>query len=195
MPTMNRSRLAIVAVAATAALVFASTAWAHARVSPPVTLAKVLSLYTLAVPTEKSGTTTQIEFTPPSGFGIDSFVPSPGWKRTVQQSGSGDSAVVTKVTWSGGHVPTGEDAAFAFLAQPSSAKTYTFGVRQTYADGSVVDWSGPESADNPAPTIEAKSSFGGSSSSTLAIIALVVGAIGVVLAAVALFAGGKRAIA
>ena len=194
MPTMNRSRLVIVTLAATAALVFTSTAWAHARVSPPVGLAKVLSVYTLAVPTEKSGTTTQIEFTPPSGFSIDSFVPSPGWKRTVAQSGSGEEAVVTKVTWSGGHVPTGEDAAFSFLAQPSEAKTYTFGVRQTYSDGSVVDWSGPESSDDPAPTIEAKSSFGGSSSSTLAIIALVVGAIGVVLAAVALFAGGRRAI-
>ena len=46
-------------------------------------------------------------------------------------------------------------------AQPSSAKTYTFGVRQTYSDGSVVDWSGPESSDTPAPTIEASSSLGG----------------------------------
>ncbi len=103
--------------------------------------------------------------------------------------------MVTKVTWTGGHVPTGEDAAFSFLAQPSSAKTYTFGVRQTYSDGSVVDWSGPESSDAPAPTIEAKSSFGGSSNSTLAIVALVVGAIGVVLGVIALLAGGRRAIA
>ena len=79
----------------------------------------------------------------------------------MQQTGSGDSAVITKVTWSGGKVPTGEDATFAFLAQPASAKTYTFGVRQTYSDGSVVDWSGPESSDNPAPTIEAVSSLGG----------------------------------
>lgn len=195
MPTKNRSRLVIITLAATSGLGFTSAAWAHARVSPPVGLAKVLSVYTLAVPTEKSGTTTQIEFAPPSGFSIDSFVPSPGWKRTVQQSGSGESTVVTKVTWTGGHVPTGEDAAFSFLAQPSSAKTYTFGVRQTYSDGSVVDWSGPESSDAPAPTIEAKSSFGGSSNSTLAIVALVVGAIGVVLGVIALLAGGRRAIA
>jgi uncharacterized protein YcnI len=178
-----------------AALVLASSAWAHARVSPPVALAKVLSVFTLAVPTEKSGTTTQIEFTPPAGFDIDSFVPSPGWKRTVQQSGSGDSAVVKKVTWSGGNVPTGEDAAFSFLAQPSSAKTFTFAVRQTYSDGSVVDWSGPESSDAPAPTIKAVSSFGGSSSNTLAIVALIVGAIGVVIALVALLAGGRRTLA
>jgi uncharacterized protein YcnI len=189
------TRLAVASLTAMAALVLASSAWAHARVSPPVALAKTLSVFTLAVPTEKSGTTTQIEFTPPSGFDIDSFVPSPGWKRTVQQTGSGDSAVVKKVTWSGGSVPTGEDAAFSFLAQPSSAKTFTFAVRQTYADGSVVDWSGPESSDAPAPTIQAVSSFGGSSSNTLSIVALVVGAIGVVLALVALLAGGRRPIA
>jgi uncharacterized protein YcnI len=189
------TRLAIAGLTAAAALAFTASAFAHAHVSPPVALAKASTVYTLAVPTEKSGATTQIEFTPPAGFSIDSFVPSPGWKRTVEQSGSGEEAVITKVTWSGGHVPTGEDAAFSFLAQPSSSKTYTFGVRQTYSDGSVVDWSGPESSDTPAPTVEAKSSFGGSKSSLLAIIALVVGALGVVLGGIALLAGGKRALA
>lgn len=189
------TRLSAALLAVVAALVLASSAWAHAHVSPPVALAKASTVFTLAVPTEKSGATTQVEFTPPSGFSIDSFIPSPGWKRTVQQSGSGEDAVVTKVTWSGGHVPTGEVAAFSFLAQPSSAKTYSFGVRQTYSDGSVVDWSGSESSDTPAPSIDALSSFGGSSSSTLAIVALVVGAIGVVLGFVALLAGGRRSLA
>lgn len=188
-------RLSVALFVAAGALLFASSAWAHAKVSPPVALAKDSTVFTLAVPTEKSGTTTQVEFTPPSGFNIDSFVPSPGWKRTVQQSGSGENAVITKVTWTGGDVPTGEDAAFSFLAEPSSAKTYSFGVRQTYSDGSVVDWSGPESSDTPAPTLDALSSFGASSSSTLAIVALVVGAIGVVLGLVALLARGGRSLA
>ena len=45
----------------------------------------------------------KIVMTVPSGFGIDSFVPPPpGWHQVVQQTGSGDSAVVTKVTWTGG---------------------------------------------------------------------------------------------
>ena len=192
--TMKRT-LVVGALAALAALVTAGVASAHAHVSPPVALAKVSQVYTLAVPTEKSSETTQIEFTVPAGFGIDSFVPSPGWKRTVQQSGSGENAVVQKVTWSGGKVPTGEDSAFSFLASPDSSKTYTFGVRQTYADGSVVDWSGPESSDTPAPTVEAKSSLGGGSSSTLALIALIVGAVGVALGILALVAGGKRSLA
>jgi uncharacterized protein YcnI len=192
--TMKRT-LAVLALVALAALVAAGIASAHAEVSPPVAIAKKLQLFTLAVPTEKSSETTQVEFTVPAGFGIDSFVPSPGWKRTLQQSGSGNSAVIQKVTWSGGKVPTGEDSAFSFLASPASSKTYTFQVRQTYADGSVVDWSGPESSDTPAPTIEAKSSLGGGGSSTLALIALVVGAIAVVLGALGLVAGGKRTLA
>jgi uncharacterized protein YcnI len=183
------------AVAALAALVGAGAASAHAHVSPPVVLSKVSQVYTLAVPTENSSDTTQIEFTVPAGFGIDSFVPSPGWKRTVESTGSGDSAVVSKVTWSGGKVPTGEDSAFSFLASPSSSKTYTFGVRQTSADGSVVDWSGPESSDTPAPTIEAKSSLSGGGSSTLALVALIVGAVGAALGVLALVAGGRRVLA
>jgi uncharacterized protein YcnI len=187
--------LAVLALASLTALVAAGVASAHAEMSPPVSIAKKLQLFTLAVPTEKSSETTQIEFTVPAGFGIDSFVPSPGWKRTLQQAGSGDAAVIQKVTWSGGKVPTGEDSAFSFLASPASSKTYTFEVRQSYADGSVVDWSGPESSDTPAPTIEAKSSLGGGGSSTLALIALVVGAIGVALGLLGLVAGGKRSLA
>ena len=179
-----------------AALAFVASASAHARVSPPVTLAKAGEVFTLAVPTEKeNATTTKIEFMPPSGFNIDSFVPSPGWKRNLQQTGTGEQAVITKVTWDGGHVPTGEDAAFSFIASTDAAKTYTFAVRQTYSDGSVVDWSGPESSDTPAPTVEAKSSFGGGGSSTLAIVALIVGAVGVLLGIVALAtASGRRSL-
>src|SRR5205085_11699190 len=157
-------------------------------------LAKHLQVFTLAVPTEEdNATTTTIEFTPPSGFAIDSFVPAVGWTRKVDQSGSGENAVVTKVTWSGGKTPTGEDSAFQFLAQPNSAKEYTFQVRQTYSDGKVVDWTGPESSDTPAPTVKAVSSLGGGGGSTLAIGALVVGALGLLLGIVGL-AGGKRAL-
>jgi uncharacterized protein YcnI len=179
-----------------AALALPAAAFAHAKISPPVGLKDQGQVYTLAVPTEKENAfTTQVEFTPPSGFSIDSFVPTPGWKRTVQQSGSGESAVVTKVTWTGGHVPTGEDAAFSFLGRPSAAKTYSFGVRQTYSDGSVVDWNGPESSDTPSPTLDVQSSFGGGGSSTLAIVAIVLGAVGILLGGLALAAGGRRSLA
>ena len=196
-PDRVRLRALVGAAGAVAGLAFASSAWAHAEISPPVTKSKTLQLFTLAVPTEKEGlTTTKIDLTLPSGFGIDSFVPTVGWKRQLQQKGSGENAVIQKVTWTGGHVPTEEDSVFQFLASPDSSKTYTFAVRQTYSDGSVVDWSGPESSDTPAPRIEAKSSLGGGGSSTLAIVALAVAGVAVVLGAAALVTrGGTRQVA
>jgi uncharacterized protein YcnI len=188
-----KKHLALGALAAFAALAYAESASAHAHVSPPVALAKEGQVFTLAVPTEKEGaTTTSIELTLPAGFAIDSFVPTTGWKRAVQQTGSGETAVITKVTWTGGAVPTGEDAAFSFLASTTSTGSYTFGVRQTYSDGSVVNWSGPESSDTPAPVVKALSSFGGGGSSTLAIIAVAVGAVALLLAVGGLLARGGR---
>jgi uncharacterized protein YcnI len=191
--TNSRRRLIVSLGAAGAALVVAASASAHAHVSPPIVTAKQSQVFTLAVPTEKANlTTTKIELTPPQGFSIDAFIAAPGWKRTVQESGSGANTVVTKVTWEGGNVPTGEATSFEFLASTDASKTYTFGVKQTYSDGSVVDWSGPESSDAPAPTIEAKSNLGGGSS-MLAVIALVVGALGLVLGIAALLmrSGGR----
>jgi uncharacterized protein YcnI len=194
-----------VAVVAALAAIAAVSAFAHAEVSPPVALAGAAQVFTLAVPTEKeSATTTAVALTVPDGFSIDSFAEVPGWKRQVQQTGSGENAVIQKVTWTaagtepGAGVPAGEDAIFQFLGLPGSAKTYTFQVEQTYSDGTVVDWSGAESSDTPAPTVEALGSLsggGGDSTSTLAIVALVVGVIALVLGGIALVRGSGRNLA
>jgi uncharacterized protein YcnI len=190
-----RKALLSAAVVVLAALAFAASASAHARMSPAVSLSNELQLYSLAIPTEKeNATTTQIVLTVPKGFSIDSFVPSPGWKRVEQQTGSGDSAVIQQVTWSGGSMPTEEDSLFQFLAQPSKAGTYTFEVKQTYSDGSIVDWSGTESSAAPAPTIKVVSSIGGGGTSTLTIVALVLGILGVLVGGIALFSRGGRAL-
>jgi uncharacterized protein YcnI len=176
------------------AAILPALALAHARVSPAVSLSGKLQLYSLAVPTEKSGlTTSKIVMTVPAGFGIDSFAPPPApWHVQLGQAGSGDNAVVTKVTLTGGNTPTGEDTLFQFLAQPSSAKTYTFRIQQTYSDGSIVDWAGSESSDAPAPTIEVKDSLGGGGVSVLTIIALVIGALGLLAGGFALLSSGSR---
>ena len=194
-----RTRLGAVALASGIALVVAAGASAHAIVSPPVAAAKKLQQFTLSVPTEKEGaTTTKIELIVPPGFAIDSFEPTtPGWKQQVQSTGNGDSAVVQKVIWTGGATPTDEDSVFRFNASTSGAKTYTFDVKQTYSDGSLVDWNGTESSDTPAPTVEAVSSLGGGgSTSTLAIVALALGGLALVISVAGLLVrGGGRAIA
>jgi uncharacterized protein YcnI len=191
----RRTRLGVLACVGVAALVAAAGASAHARMSPSISLANELQLYSLAIPTEKANAvTTKIVLTLPSGFSIDSFVPSPGWKRTEHSTGSGENAVVTQVTWTGGHVPTEEDSLFQFLAQPSKPGTYTFHVQQTYSDGSIVDWTGPESSAAPAPTIDVVSSVSGGGTSTLTIVALVLGALGLLVGGIALFSRGGRSL-
>jgi uncharacterized protein YcnI len=188
-------RVGVLLAIGCAALVLAGSALAHAHVSPPIVPEKMSQVFTLAVPTEKEGATTSVELTPPSGFSIDSFAASPGWTRKVQQTGSGEETHIQKVTWSGGNTPHEEAATFEFLGSTDAAKTYSFNVRQVYSDGSVVDWTGPESSDTPAPTIESKSSLGGGGSDTLAIVALIVGALAAVLAIAALVVrSGKRAV-
>jgi uncharacterized protein YcnI len=188
-----RAPIAVV-IALGAGLVLPALASAHARVSPAVSIPNQLQLYSLAVPTEKEGlTTTKVVMTVPSGFGIDSFAPPPpGWHQQVRQTGSGDSAVITQVTWTGGRTPTNQDSVFQFLAQPAAAKTYTFQVQQTYSDGSIVNWAGPESSDSPAPTIQVSSSLGGGGTSALTIVALVLGALGLLAGGFALVGTGSR---
>jgi uncharacterized protein YcnI len=189
----GRAVLAMV-VASTVGLLLPAVASAHARISPPVSVTGKLQLYSLAVPTEKAGlTTTKLVMTVPAGFGIDSFVPPAApWRVQLAQTGTGDSAVITKVTLTGGNTPTGEDTLFQFLAQPSSSQTYSFQVQQTYSDGSIVNWDGPESSAAPAPTIEAKASLGGGGVSVLTIVALVLGALGLLVGAFALIGGSHE---
>jgi uncharacterized protein YcnI len=192
-----KHRLALSAFVVLGALTITAAASAHAKVSPSVVQAKDSEVFTLAVPTEKeNATTTSIELTVPKGFGIDSFFPSPGWKRSIVTQGSGEGAVVQKVTWTGGKVPTGEDAAFSFLASTTGSGTYRFAVTQTYSDGSIVNWSGPESSDSPSPTIKAVSTLGGGGgTSTLDIVAIALAAVALILAGAGLLARSGRSLA
>jgi len=189
---MHRIRSAA-ALAAVLALALPAAAFAHAHLSPPVVVAGEGQVFTLAVPTEEEdATTTSVKLTPGEGFSIGEFLPSPGWKRTVDSTGSGEEAVVKSVTWTGGAVPTGEATSLQFLGTAKDQGNVTFDVEQTYSNGTVVTWDGDESSDTPAVTIEALSSFGGGGgSSTLAIVALVVAGIAVVLGGMALL-GGRR---
>ena len=188
MPLAGGRWLALLPVAA--ALAFADSASAHATLSPPTVVAKTAQTFTLAVPNEKERVTVKrIELTVPKGFAIDSFAPAPGWTRDMVRRGD----AVEYVSWSGGRTDPTEAAVFQFVGEPGSAKTYAFKVRQTYSDGSVVDWSG--GADTPAPTIDAKDSLGGGKdSSTLAIVDFIIATLALVVAAIALLlhTGGRE---
>jgi uncharacterized protein YcnI len=192
---MNRRLPISLALAAAVAALAAGSAFAHAHVLPEVALTGD-QLYSVVVPNEKDdATTTKVVLNVPEGFGIDLFDETPGWKREITRSGSGEDARVTRVTWTSDGEGTDEGALFHFPGGSDDGGSYTFPVEQTYSDGSVVDWSGPEDADDPAPVVELEGSLGGGGSSTLAIVALVVGAIGLLLGGVALATGRGRQLA
>jgi uncharacterized protein YcnI len=182
--------------AVVAALAVCTAAFAHAHVSPPVTLAGETQVYDVAVPNEEDVPITKIELTAKDGFSLSQPVPLPGWTIDVAKTGTGDEAKVEKITWSGGSVPVGQSFVSQFLGRSDKPGKFAFAIKQTYEDGTVADWSGPESSDTPAPTIETKATLAGGGSDTLSIVALVLGALGLVAGAAALLSGrGGRELA
>jgi periplasmic copper chaperone A len=182
-----------------AALALAPSAFAHAELFPNVIPSGDGYLLNLAVPNEKeNASTTEIELTIPSGFDLEHVAPVQGWTATVsgQHEENGEKEGGDSVTWKGKLSGTGL-AVLPFTGVPKNNGEYAFTVRQTYSDGSVVEWSGSESSDAPAARITATSdtsSGGGSDSSkTIAIIALVVGALGLVVGGAGLLSGRRAA--
>jgi uncharacterized protein YcnI len=182
-----------------AALALAPSAFAHAELFPNVIPSGDGYLLNLAVPNEKANaSTTEIQLTIPSGFDLEHVAPVQGWTATVsgQHEENGEQAGGDSVTWKG--KLSGNDlAVLPFTGVPKNNGEYAFTVRQTYSDGSVVEWSGSEASDTPAARIEATSgtdSGGGSDSSkTIAIIALVVGALGLAVGGAGLLSGRRSA--
>jgi uncharacterized protein YcnI len=183
-----RLPLAVTAAVLVAAVVAASAS-AHARLLP-ATAYDQTQLYTLAVPNEKEGlTTTKVVMTVPDGFTVRMFDPAEGWERETEVTGSGEDEHVSKVTWTSTGEGSAEGGLFHFTAGSDGPATYTFQVEQSYSDGSVVNWAGPEDSDEPAPTVAVVDSLGGGgddSTSALTIVALVLGALGLVLGGIAL---------
>jgi uncharacterized protein YcnI len=183
-----------------AALALAPSAFAHAELFPSQIPSGDGYLLNLTVPNEKdNASTTQIQVTMPADFDLEHVAPVPGWTVSVagQKMVNGEMGGGNSITWKGKLSGT-ELAVLPFSGVPKKAEDYAFTVRQTYSDGSVVVWSGDESSDTPAAhvtaTAAASSSGGGSDSSkTIAIIALVVGGLGLLVGGAGLVAGRRPA--
>jgi uncharacterized protein YcnI len=183
-----------------AVLALAPSAFAHAELFPSSVASGDGQLLQLTVPNEKEdASTTEIQITIPDGFDLEQVAPVPGWTATVagQHKENGELAGGSSVTWKGELKGT-DLAVLPFTGVPKNDGEYAFAVRQTYSDGSVVEWSGSEASDTPAARIAAAagaSSSGGSDDSgkTIAIIALVVGALGLLVGGAGLVAGRRPA--
>jgi uncharacterized protein YcnI len=138
-------RHALGIIAATA-LVFAATASAHVTLNPDKAPADSFTAFVIRVPTEENVPTVKLSVQLPEGLDEVSFQPKPGWTRT--QKGR-------VVTWSGGKIGVGEFDEFGISVHlPNTpGKTLIFPATQTYANGKVVHWIGPLTADEPAPHV------------------------------------------
>ncbi len=134
-----------------AMLAVSAPAWAHVVVSPEEVTAGDYETLTVSVPTEKEIPTTKIRVEVPDGFLLSGVQPVPGWEYAFEE----DGGVITAVTWSGGEIGPREFQQFLVQAQaPEEPGEYPWRAIQTYGDGSVVEWTGPPDAEEPASVVE-----------------------------------------
>src|ERR671917_1024394 len=124
---------------------------AHVVVSPEEIAAGDYETLTVSVPTEKEVPTTEIRVEVPEGFLLSGVQPVPGWEYAFEE----DGGVITAVTWSGGEIGPREFQQFLVQAQaPEESGEYPWRAFQTYGDGSVVEWTAPPDAEEPASVVE-----------------------------------------
>jgi uncharacterized protein YcnI len=132
-------------------LAVSAPAWAHVVVSPEEVAAGDYETLTVSVPTEKEVPTTKIRMEVPEGFLLSGVQPVPGWEYAFEE----DGGLITAVTWSGGEIGPREFQQFLVQAQaPEEPGEYPWRAIQTYGDGSVVEWTGPPDAEEPASVVE-----------------------------------------
>ena len=160
-----------IAIVLAAVLGLAGVASAHVTVTPSTATQGSFTVLTFRVPNEKdNASTVGLTITMPAGepLAFASVKPVPGWTSTttkaapaskVEVEGISVDEVVTSVTWSGGEVKPGEFQEFSISVGPlPDVDQLVFAAKQTYSDGSVVDWNEPtpasgEEPDHPAPTV------------------------------------------
>ena len=176
-PSVRRPILAAVA----ALLLAPAAAQAHVTIQPDTAPAGGFTRLDVRVPNERDDAgTTKVDVQLPPGFIAASYEPVPGWKVKVTRSkadkpidtgeGLQSDTQVSRITWTGdgkqGIVRPGEFQDFGLslkMPEGEAGDKLTFKALQTYDDGQVVRWIGPEDADEPAPivTLEAGSAGGG----------------------------------
>ncbi len=149
-----------------AALVAAPVADAHVTLNPDEWEAGGFARFALRVPTERDdASTTEITVRFPETVASASFMPVPGWRRTVEMAPleepieeEGEEPIterIASVTWSGGEIRPGEFMEFGVSFRvPEGTDELLFPSLQTYSNGEVVRWIDPASdAEEPAPRV------------------------------------------
>ena len=86
----------------------------------------------------------------PEGFTVTGVQPVPGWQYEFEK----DQGLIKAITWSGGQIRPEEFQEFSLQAKtPKDTGDYSWKAYQTYEDGSVVEWTGPPDAEEPASVV------------------------------------------
>lgn len=139
-------KITISALAALCSLISVSFVSAHAVVRPDQVNVGAFQTFTLGVPSEKAAATTVVTLEIPQGLGHVTPNVKPGWRIELTKQGE----TVTAITWRDGRIPQGQRDDFSFSAQaPAEEAKLIWNVKQTYADGSVVEWHMDPGAEQP----------------------------------------------
>ena len=159
-------RRCIAVLTTVAALTVPAAAQAHVTVQPKTAPAGGFARMDVRVPNERdNASTTKVELQLPDGFAEASYEPVPGWtvkvkKAKLAQPIKTDDGEVTEgvkqITWtSKDGIPPGafQDFGLSVQVPGKDGDTLTFKALQTYSNGEIVRWIGPEGSDNPAPAV------------------------------------------
>jgi uncharacterized protein YcnI len=128
---------------------FSTVASAHVTVAPKTSTTGAWETYTVKVPTEKNVPTTKITLKIPNGVEVESYQPVPGWKYSAEKDANGKVKSFTFEATGEGILP-GQFQQFTFVAKnPDKAAKIAWDAYQYYKDGSIVEWTGDESAQTP----------------------------------------------
>jgi uncharacterized protein YcnI len=129
---------------------------AHLLVVPATSTAGATQLYTIAVPNEKLVDIVKVEVQFPKNLVVLQLQAPPGWRVTPEKEGS--SGRILGAIWDGGAAGIDEFVSFAVLAQnPNGSAELSWSAIQTYADGSEVQWFGPQTSQFPATVTRVES--------------------------------------
>ena len=134
-------------LAVAAALLLPSLANAHVTVWPKSAAHGAYERYVVRVPNEKDVATTRVEIRFPAEVRISSFLDVAGWKLEVVTDSAGK---ITGAVWTG-NLPPKRFVEFPFVAvNPKEGERVVWPAFQTYAGGTIVEWTGAEGSKTPA---------------------------------------------
>lgn len=129
-------------------------AFAHVTVHPSESSTNAWEKYSVRIPVEKDSNTVKVALDIPEGINFVSVMPTEGWKYEFEKD---DNENINQVTWTAieDGIKPYEFIEFYFVASnPDEPGEFSWDAYQTYADDSVVEWTGEPDSDEPASITE-----------------------------------------